>query len=468
MTGTARGAGWRHRLGRVLPLAVIVMSTVLLAQAGTAHQGMTASSPPLGSSRCQAGPQDVLPPAPTPITRVVAGSEPVVDSRGAPWSPTGGLSGGSTVNLGATVGGTASPQLYASMRVGVTSYEQQVPGPGTYAVDLFLADTAETAPGARVFDVLANGQKVVDHADVVAAAGPDQAHHLLFTVPVAGRCLELTFRPDAGRPIVSAIEVGYLGPSQAESQVWSDEFDGPAGAPVDPRNWQHETGEGGWGNHELEAYTADPANSHLDGAGHLAVVARRRGESADPAADRYTSARLITLGKVSFEYGRISIDAQLPVGQGLWPGFWALGDDIETVGYPDSGEIDIMEGNGQPGVLLGNLHGPDTQNEVSTMGKGINSVPTGRFSRYSMLWTPIGISLSAEGHDYFVGVPADLASTATWSFDKPYYLLVNLAVGGTLPGPPDGTTPFPAQLLVDDVRASTWGVPLPPPPAKGG
>jgi beta-glucanase (GH16 family) len=146
-------------------------------------------------------------------------------------------------------------------------------------------------------------------------------------------------------------------PSAAQAKwklVWSDEFNGPANATPDPAKWVYDLGAGGWGNNELETYTHDLENAHLDGDGNLVIRALRSEQG------RYTSARLKTQGKFAVTFGKIEARMKLPYGQGLWPAFWMLGADISSAHWPSCGEIDIMEQIGkEPSTVHGTLHGPD-------------------------------------------------------------------------------------------------------------
>jgi beta-glucanase (GH16 family) len=157
---------------------------------------------------------------------------------------------------------------------------------------------------------------------------------------------------------LAAIAVALFGcstePETEWSLVWSDEFDGAAGTLPDAANWRFDVGTG-WGNAQLEFDTDRASNASMDGSGHLAITARQ--ESFNGSA--YTSARITTQGKREFQYGRVTARIKLPVGQGIWPAFWLLGSQHHEVGWPQSGEIDVMEYRGQePRVVLGSVHGP--------------------------------------------------------------------------------------------------------------
>ena len=241
--------------------------------------------------------------------------------------------------------------------------------------------------------------------------------------------------------------------------VWSDEFDGPAGSSFDPAKWVAEVGGSGWGNQEREYYTTRPENIALDGNGHLVFTAR-----AEPAPTnlscwygscRYTSARIKTKGLFSQTYGRFEARIRIPRGQGLWPAFWMLGDNIDAVGWPRSGEIDIMENIGrEPNVVHGTLHGPGYSG-----GAGIGAPYTlasgafaDEFHSYAVEWTPGLVAWFVDDTKYFQTTQANIPSGATWVFDHPFFLLLNVAVGGAWPNDPDATTTFPQQMMVDYVR----------------
>jgi beta-glucanase (GH16 family) len=235
------------------------------------------------------------------------------------------------------------------------------------------------------------------------------------------------------------------------------EFNGSAGTPVDPRSWNTETGGAGWGNNELQTYTNLPENVALDGHGALAITARRETVTGSDGITRaYTSARLDTIGKFNFLYGRVQARIKVPAGQGFLPAFWALGSDISSVGWPASGEIDMMEVLGNdPSQVMGSLHTPLVEGSTNaasctTAYEAPQQLSSG-FHVYGMDWTPGRIQMSIDGQPYATYTPAD-ASCGTWVFDKPISLMLTLAVGGNWPGAPNQSTPFPAKMLVDWIR----------------
>lgn len=250
--------------------------------------------------------------------------------------------------------------------------------------------------------------------------------------------------------------------SQTESSqgrmVWDDEFSGPAGAAPISTKWRLETGGNGWGNGELEYYTARTSNVSLDGDGHLQIVARREHYAGPDGVTReYTSARLQTKGLFQVTYGRIEARIKLPAGRGLWPAFWAVGSNIDSVGWPASGEIDVMESAGQdPFEVSGSVHGPAAG---LSEGYAITSAAceadplTGGFHTYGVDWSPGRVVFTLDGSSYETLTPTSLRSSERWVFNgRPYYLVLDLAVGGTGAGAPNSSTQFPARMLVDWVR----------------
>jgi beta-glucanase (GH16 family) len=249
-------------------------------------------------------------------------------------------------------------------------------------------------------------------------------------------------------------------PAQEWTLAWSDEFDGPAGSPADGTKWVADTGGQGWGNQEREYYTAGAANAALDGSGRLVITAR-----AEPSntpyrcwygSCRYTSARLKTQGKFEFTYGRVEARIRIPRGQGIWPAFWMLGGNIDQVGWPRSGEIDIMENIGrEPAMVHGTMHGPGYSGGSGIGGSYV--LPTGAafaddYHVYSVEWTTGQIRWLVDDREYRRSTFADLPAGTGWVFDHPFFILLNVAVGGAWPGEPDATSTFPQQMLVDWVR----------------
>lgn len=254
--------------------------------------------------------------------------------------------------------------------------------------------------------------------------------------------------------------------------VWSDEFNGAALQRPDPARWAYDTGnQDGWGNHEVETYCSpqgnDPRgcdlrrpNAFLDGEGHLVLRAQRN------SSGQWTSARITTRGLKNFQYGRIEARVKMPVGTGLWPSLWMLGSDFPTVGWPASGSVTVAENvsltphtNGiGPTMIRSTLHGPRYyggnglwRDYVLPNGARVND---GNFHTYGIIWSPgmMQFYVDDPANVFFVQDSNDLPAGGQWVFDHPFYLIMNLAVGGVWPGDPDSTTPSPADMLVDYVR----------------
>ena len=250
-------------------------------------------------------------------------------------------------------------------------------------------------------------------------------------------------------------------PSRAISLVWADEFDGPAGTPPDASRWRYALGDGtaegipGWGNRELETYTDDPANAAMDGESNLVITALEADGSLDChyGPCRFTSARLLTEDRFSVAYGRIEARLQTAPGAGLWSAFWMLGTDIGRVGWPDSGEIDVMEHVGRrPTTLLGTIHGPGYSGDRGFGGTiDLDAPLSDGFRVYAIDWEPDRIVWSIDGLPYHEATP-DRVAPNRWVFDHEFYLLANLAVGGGLGGPVGEATVFPARYRIDYVR----------------
>jgi hypothetical protein len=232
--------------------------------------------------------------------------------------------------------------------------------------------------------------------------------------------------------------------------TWSDEFDG-AGA-VDGSHWGFDIGAGGWGNNELQYYTDRTDNVRLNGQGQLEIVARA--ESFGGAS--FTSGRINTSGLFSQAYGRFEALIKLPSGNGIWPAFWTLGDNRDTagVGWPSCGELDIMEVVRNFSINHGSAHGPGYSggNPLTATYQ----LPSGSFSDgfhlFAIEWEPNEVRWYVDSVMYERRTPADLPSGTHWVYDHPFFILLNVAVGGGFPGPPDGSTVFPQTMQVDYVR----------------
>ncbi|MGE2736217.1 glycoside hydrolase family 16 protein [Mycolicibacterium vaccae] len=242
------------------------------------------------------------------------------------------------------------------------------------------------------------------------------------------------------------------GHAQAPAPVaaFYDGFDGPAGHPPSAR-WRYDVGGGGWGNNEMQVYTDSPDNVRLDGAGNLEIVAR-----GGPGGE-ITSARITTKGTVEFTSGRAEARIALPAGAGLHPAFWLLGADLDEVGWPEAGEIDVIETlNHAPEYHTG-VHvpsdGPQRREQLTTSGPAPFPL-AGQFHTYWVDREPGRVTTGIDDLTLYTVTPADLAPESRWVFDGPFFLLLNLAVGGSWPGPPDVSTPNPSTMLVDWVKVT--------------
>ncbi len=237
--------------------------------------------------------------------------------------------------------------------------------------------------------------------------------------------------------------------------AWSDEFNGAAGSGVDTSKWVYETGGTGWGNGESEYYTNRTDNVYLEqdpaNPNNRFLVIKALKENYENQS--YTSGRIKTQGKYSFTYGKVEMRAKLPQGQGIWPAFWMLGDNIDSVGWPNSGEVDIMEFVGySPTNVYGTIHGPE-YNGAGGLGTSY-TYPAGfsnDFHTYGIEWEPNVIRWYFDGQLFQTRTLDDL-SGRQWVFDHNFFILLNLAVGGAWPGYPDATTVFPQKYTVDYVR----------------
>jgi beta-glucanase (GH16 family) len=253
-------------------------------------------------------------------------------------------------------------------------------------------------------------------------------------------------------------------PTSDWTMVWSDEFSGPNGSPIDRTKWIAETGGKGWGNHELEYYTDHSENASLQDGNLVIRALQEKYIGPDGVERNYTSARLKTFGKFSQTYGRFEARIKIPDGQGIWPAFWMLGDDIDRVGWPVCGEIDIMENIGkEPAIIHGSIHGPGYIGTTGleapyTLSGPLSGPLSGQrrfaddFHIFAIEWDPESVSFYVDKDVYVRRTRGDLKPGWKWVFDKPFFLILNLAVGGDWPGSPDSTTVFPQSMLVDYVR----------------
>jgi beta-glucanase (GH16 family) len=231
-------------------------------------------------------------------------------------------------------------------------------------------------------------------------------------------------------------------------ETWSDNFDGPAGQLPDATKWAFDlgTGDGGWGNSELQTYTNNPENVSLDGNGNLVITAINNGGS-------FTSGRIKTQGLFAQKYGRFEARLKTPYGPGLWPAFWMLGENIETSGWPQSGEIDIMELRGQePDIIHGTIHGPGYSggNPITKSYGLANSRFDTDFHIFAVEWDEAKIDFFVDDYLYQRIEQKDVPGE--WVYNQPFFILLNVAVGGNYVGFPTAQTPFPQKMIIDYVK----------------
>jgi beta-glucanase (GH16 family) len=256
--------------------------------------------------------------------------------------------------------------------------------------------------------------------------------------------------------LLAVVSISFSGCDEDDKQsvgsrnwqlVWSDDFEGSAGQLPDDSKWGYDLGNNnGWGNQELENYTNNPENVSLDGDGNLVITAIKNGNS-------YTSARINTKGKFSQAYGRFEARLKTPYGPGIWPAFWMLGANNSEVGWPACGEIDIMELRGQqPSVTAGTLHGPGYSG-----GNAISSSYALQNSRFDLDYHVFAVEWTEDKIDFFVDdflynriSKSDVPGQ--WVYDHPFFLILNIAVGGNYVGYPTAQTPFPQKMTIDYVK----------------
>lgn len=270
----------------------------------------------------------------------------------------------------------------------------------------------------------------------------------------------------------STVTTQVFSPNLASgTMVWSDEFSNSTGVPAqpDPTVWTYDTGNGGFGNQELETYcgwasstapcsTANPSE-YVGPDGYLHLVAQ------NPSTNVYTSARLKTQGLFSFQYGRLEFRAMVPEAQGFWPAAWSMGNNIATVNWPACGEMDVLErvdAAGNPDWNAGSVHGPGfTGSNIGTTYNFPSGQTAAQWHTYGMIWSPGSVKYYIDDptHPYATFTPSSISSLsgASWPFDggQSNFIIMNVAIGGSWPGSPNGTTPFPSEMLVDYVRIYT-------------
>lgn len=275
------------------------------------------------------------------------------------------------------------------------------------------------------------------------------------------------------RPMAMLFCLGLVPPAGAQTAraapepkwvlVWSDEFEGTAGSSVDAASWQIDSGDGcargncGWGNNEKEYYSGAAENLALDGRGHLMIVARRAaaGLTCYYGPCRYTSGKITTRGKVEARPGRVEARIELAEGQGLWPAFWLLGADVPPLPWPDCGELDIMENHGSNLQSTSSaIHGPGYFGKTPFVHAATSRSGSfaDDFHTFAVEWDSLGVQFFVDDSLHYTVERHDIERYGRYVFDKPFFIILNLAVGGNFDSDPKSDSVFPATMLVDYVR----------------
>lgn len=328
-----------------------------------------------------------------------------------------------------------------------------IPSSGDYTIRFRVASDV----GGTLSNDLNGGAIVLGSLNIPNTGGWQNWQTISHTVHIDAGTYDLGVYAVTGDWNLNWIEVVPAGDTgnPGGNLVWSDEFNN-----IDTNSWTFETGGGGWGNSELQYYTnGQNASIQYDGqAGSnvLVIEARREGgHSCWYGACEYTSTRMITSGKREFQYGRVEARIKLPQTQGIWPAFWMLGNDVFSgTGWPGSGEIDIMEHVGyEPTLTHGALHGPGYSGNTPITGThNVGEYVDANYHVYAIEWDSNGISWYVDGNNFYNASRAQVEQYGNWVYDHPFFILLNVAVGGNWPGSPDGSSIFPQRMYVDYVR----------------
>ncbi len=262
---------------------------------------------------------------------------------------------------------------------------------------------------------------------------------------------------DLGRASsIQRITAASGGPISPWRLAWEDTFSGPAGDPPSQSKWTPDVGGNGWGSKQLQYYT-DNQNVYLDGKGSLILEARKEDTGKfgcwyGPC--QYTSARISTRDHFSFTYGLLEARIKIPHGQGLWPAFWLLGSNYESVGWPACGEIDVMENIGQkkPATLYGSVHGPENFINSYTLPHGTFADD---FHVFALQWEPDHLTFFMDGISYATINKATFTKRQDWIYDHPFNIILNVSVGSAWPGNPNSTTVFPQKMYISYLKLYT-------------
>jgi beta-glucanase (GH16 family) len=310
-----------------------------------------------------------------------------------------------------------------------------------------ITPTEEATPTAEI-------TPTIEATSTVESTPTEEATPTAEVTPTEGSTPTVGITPTVGTtPIVATTPTAPAG----WHILWNDEFNGAAGTGPDSNKWVADVGGGGWGNQEREYYTKND-NAKQDGNGNLVIEARKENPANYQCwygTCQYTSARLTTLDKFDFTYGRVEARIKIPSGQGIWPALWMMGNNIASVGWPNNGEVDIFENIGrEPSTVHGTVHGPGYSG-ANGIG-GPYSLQSGKFADdyhlFAVEWNATQIAFFVDGNKYFTVTKATVEQHGRWAYDHPFYLLLNVAVGGTWPGDPDGSSTYPQKMYVDYIR----------------
>ena len=383
-------------------------------------------------------------------------------------SPKNGVSGGRPGTLG-RVKGSQDPLLYRTFREGAVEIARPM-APGTYDVTFHFAEHEHLGGGERIFDVLIEGETVVDRLDVMRKRDGKVESALTVTIPgveISDGDINVAFAPHVREPVLSAFVVRRpAARAQAWTLIWSDEFE--QGGAVDPEKWNIDEWPARVVNDEDQAYTARPSNLRVED-GHLVIEAHK--EDYQNAA--YTSGRIHSRGKGDFLYGRFEVRAKVPRGKGTWSAAWMLPSDpfryattceegdtwqgSETCdAWPNSGEMDILEHVGyETGHVHGTVHNRAYYwiNWEQRKGRILLDSADEAFHVYALEWSPERVDIFVDETLYFTYVN-EQDGWKSWPYDHPFHLVLNLAVGGAWGRAGGGIddTMFPQRMLVDYVR----------------
>lgn len=388
-----------------------------------------------------------------PVWAINAGGGAFESADGISYAADYGFSGGTVENMTAQVKASHNPELYENERRGARfSYARKLPD-GRYNLTLRFVESSEDKSGERTFSVDVEGRERISELDVRDISGAlNTAYSVtLPNIEVGDGELNIDFRGERGPASLSALLVTKPHTHARDWQLyWSDEFD-YSGAP-DPEKWNIEVQSPGWVNNELQYYTDRPENIRVQD-GILVVEGHRE----DYKEANYTSGRIHSQNKGDLLYGRVEVRAKLPAGRGTWPAIWMMPTDFVGYGkgWPDSGEIDIMEHVGyDQGQVHATVHNKAYYwvNGMQRKGSVMVGDVSENFHEYAVEWNRERMDFFIDDVHYFTYIN-DGAGWESWPFDKPFYVILNLAIGGNWGGA-EGVDPgiWPRKMEVDYVR----------------